>query len=113
MSNWKIKSKHVFISCSSIFDSIVFAIQVSEVKTPGEQSLGAWTLECQVLITSFIESRVDVLFTQCCLHSKMLDGQFEFNASVLAVTEKKCLSHKRNSERFWRKVMNVLTCCNI
>ena len=86
MSNWKIKSKHMFISCSSIFDSIVCAIQVREVKTPGEQSLGAWTLECQVLITSFIESRVDVLFTQCCLHSKMLDGQFEFNSSVLAVT---------------------------
>ena len=86
MSNWKIKSKHMFISCSGIFDSIVCVIQVREVKTPGEQSLGAWTLECQVLITSFIESRVDVLFTQCCLHSKMLDGQFEFNSSVLAVT---------------------------
>ena len=86
MSNWKIKSVHMFISCSSIFHSIVCVIQVREVKTRGEQSLGAWTVECQVLITSFIPSRVDFLLTQYCLHSKMLDGQFESNSSVLAVT---------------------------
>lgn len=103
MSNWKIKSKHVFISCSSIFDSIVCAIQVREVKTPGEQSLGAWTLECQVLITSFIESRVDVLFTQCCLHSKMLDGQFEFNSSVLAATEKKMFKSQKKFREVLKK----------
>ena len=50
------------ISGSSIFQSIVYVIQVKEDKTPGEQSLRVcifWTVECHVLIESFMQGRVD------------------------------------------------------
>ena len=52
----------MFISGSSIFQSIVYVIHVKEDKTPGEQSFRVciyWTVECQVFTESFMQGRVD------------------------------------------------------
>ena len=54
----------MFISGSSIFQSVVYVIQVKEDKNPGEQSLricSYWTVECHVLIERFMLTRVDLL----------------------------------------------------